>query len=200
MIHPDTEVRYISPEIGYGVVALRPIPRGTVTWVQDALDRTFPTEELSRFPALLQEVLDKYCYRNRLGHYVFCWDHARFMNHSANSNCLLTPYRLEIAIRDIAPGEELTNDYGCFNIIEPFQPCAEEGGRDVVEPDDLARCHVGWDDKIRTAVLDLPGVGQPLRSLICQEDWEILCAAAAGKGNLDSVTTMLFREDGSARR
>jgi hypothetical protein len=200
MIHPDTEVRYISPEVGYGVIALRSIPRGTVTWVQDPLDRTFPPEDLIHFPDLLREVLDKYCYRNRAGHYVFCWDHARFMNHSANSNCLLTPYGLEIAVRDIAEGEELTNDYGCFNIIEPFQPCPEEGGRDVVEPDDLARCHEGWDNKIRRAVTQLPGVSQPLQSLVHPNTWQVLCEASVGKASLDSVTTMLFREERSAGR
>ena len=200
MSHPDTEVRYISPEVGYGVVALRPIPRGTVTWVQDALDRTFPQEVVDQFNGPLRDVLDKYCYRNRLGHYVFCWDHARFMNHSANSNCLLTPYELEIAIRDIAAGEELTNDYGCFNIIEPFSPCAEEGGRDVVEPDDLSRCHAIWDAKIQAAVQDLCKVAQPLRSLIGAPIWETLAGAAAGSRSLDSVTTMLCRDDASVRR
>lgn len=29
MIHPDTEVRFISNEIGYGVVATKFIPKGT---------------------------------------------------------------------------------------------------------------------------------------------------------------------------
>jgi len=35
MIHPDTEVRFINDEIGYGVVAKKLIPKGTITWVQD---------------------------------------------------------------------------------------------------------------------------------------------------------------------
>jgi hypothetical protein len=192
MIHPDTELRFISEAIGHGVVATRPIPRGTITWVQDRLDRTYPVEELASFPVLLREVLDKYCYRNRQGHYVFCWDHARFMNHSFDSNCLLTPYGLEIAVRDIAAGEELTNDYGCFNIIEPFRPCEEEGGREIVEPDDLSRCHDVWDGKIRRAVEDFPGVAQPLGSLVSSAVWQELEAAATGRGPLASVRTMLF--------
>ena len=194
MIHPDTELRFINDVVGHGVIATRAIPRGTITWVQDRLDRTFPVAEIAAFPELLRDVLDKYCYRNRQGHYVFCWDHARFMNHSFDSNCLLTPYGLEIAVRDIAAGEELTNDYGCFNIIEPFRPCEEEGGRDVVEPDDLARCHQIWDDKIRRAVTDFPTVAQPLQGLVESAVWQELQAAADGTGPLASVTTMLFVE------
>jgi len=80
----------------------------TVTWVQDRLDRTFSPTEVATFAPMLRDVLDKYCYRNRTGRYVFCWDHARFMNHSFDSNCLLTPYGVEIAVRDIEAGEELT--------------------------------------------------------------------------------------------
>lgn len=37
MIHPDTEVRFINPEKGYGLVATKFIPKGTITWVQDDL-------------------------------------------------------------------------------------------------------------------------------------------------------------------
>lgn len=35
MIHPDTELRFINPEIGYGVFATQFIPRGTITWVRE---------------------------------------------------------------------------------------------------------------------------------------------------------------------
>ena len=43
MMHPDTEQRFISRQAGFGVFALRRIPRGTVTWVQSEDDR--PTED-----------------------------------------------------------------------------------------------------------------------------------------------------------
>ena len=107
MIHQETEVRFIDSEVGYGVFAKTFISRGTITWVKDQLDREFTAEDLKTFDTAHRELLDRYSYRNARGHYVFCWDHARFMNHSAQPTCLLTPYGLEIAIRDIAPGEEL---------------------------------------------------------------------------------------------
>jgi hypothetical protein len=193
MIHPDTETRFIDEVVGRGVFALRPIPAGTVTWVRDVLDRTFGPADLAAVPPMIRDILDTYSYRDPDGRYVFCWDHARFMNHSGHANCLLTAYGLEIAVRDIAAGEELTNDYGCFNIIEPFVPCAEEGGRDTVFPDDLTRCHADWDARTRAAVIRLPGVAQPLRPLVPDAVWEELTAVAAGRAPLRSVASLALR-------
>jgi uncharacterized protein len=33
MVHPDTTLAFVSDAVGYGVVATRRIPRGTVVWV-----------------------------------------------------------------------------------------------------------------------------------------------------------------------
>ena len=63
MIHPDTELRFISPKIGFGVVATKLIPKGTITWALDKLDRVFSEAELAAFGNLYQEILDTYCYR-----------------------------------------------------------------------------------------------------------------------------------------
>ena len=41
MLHPHTELRHINQALGYGVVATRLIPRGTIIWVLDKLDQTF---------------------------------------------------------------------------------------------------------------------------------------------------------------
>ena len=42
MVHPDTELRFVSPAIGWGVFATRDIPTGTITWALDVLDQHFP--------------------------------------------------------------------------------------------------------------------------------------------------------------
>ena len=90
MIHPDTELRFISPEVGYGVVAKKFIPKGTITWAMDKLDREItPDDAVKMGPAYL-EIIDTYCYRNNKGNFILCWDNARFVNHSFNSNCLTT--------------------------------------------------------------------------------------------------------------
>jgi hypothetical protein len=46
MIHPDTELRFINNIIGYGVVAKNFIPKGTITWVQDDLDKIYNPEDI----------------------------------------------------------------------------------------------------------------------------------------------------------
>src|SRR3954462_14155227 len=122
MVHPDTELRYVNDEIGWGVFATRMIPRGTVIWALDALDQIFTAKQIESMPAYAREMLDKYSYVDGRGRNILCWDHARFFNHSCNANCLSLGYDFEVAIRDVAVGEELTDDYGALNPTEPF-PC-----------------------------------------------------------------------------
>src|SRR4051812_13301376 len=121
MVHPDCELRYINDEIGYGVVATRPIPAGTITWVSDDLDQFLSGSDIEGLPPMLRPMVEKYSWVNRDGDYVLCWDHARFINHSCNATCLSAGFDFEIAIRDIAIGEELTDDYGTLNLASPFE-------------------------------------------------------------------------------
>lgn len=170
MIHPDTELRFISDEIGYGVVATKFIPKGTITWALDKLDRIFTPGQIKLLDPLYQQVLEKYTYRNQEGNHILCWDNARFVNHSFNSNCLTTAYEFEIAIRDIQPGEELTDDYGYLNIEEPFDVVPENGvARTTVYPDDLLRYYHIWDEKLLNAFPLMPQVNQPLMNILAAE-------------------------------
>ena len=90
MIHPKTEIKFISDDIGYGVVATKFIPAGTITWVLDKLDREFTPEEVNSFEPFYKNIIDTYSFRNNKGNLVLCWDNGRFVNHSFNSNCLTT--------------------------------------------------------------------------------------------------------------
>ena len=119
MIHPHTELRFVSPEIGYGVYATKKIPMGTITWSKDQLDRVISKDELNQFTKPNLENLLKYTYRDRNGDYIFCWDHTRFINHSFNPNSMLTSLNFEIAIRDIKKDEE-NNTTKSTTIIEVF--------------------------------------------------------------------------------
>jgi len=148
MIHPKTEVRFINEKIGYGVVATDFLPKGTITWVQDSLDRIFPLEEAEGFPKVQKEILDKFSFTNSKGEKVLCWDNAKFVNHSFRPSCFSTAYDFEIAIRDIYPGEELTDDYGYLNIEEPFVAMDEGHERKIVYPDDLLTYYKEWDAMI----------------------------------------------------
>ena len=187
MIHPKTELRFISKEVGYGVFATDFIPAGTITWVMDKLDREFRPEEFFAMDLVYQNIIDTYTFRNNIGNYVLCWDHGRFVNHSFNSNCLTTAYDFEIAIRDILPGEQLTDDYGYLNIKDPFTAEDEGTERKIVYPDDLVRYYKVWDEKILKVFGKINAYEQPLRVLIKDELWDKVQKIIAGKQQIDSI-------------
>ena len=188
MIHPDTELRFINDVIGYGVVATKFIPKGTITWALDKLDRTFTPEQVQSLDPIYQQVLEKYTYRNEKGNHILCWDNARFVNHSFRSNCITTAYEFEIAVRDIHPGEELTDDYGYLNIEEPFEVLPEEGtDRRIVYPDDLLRFYREWDEQLLAAFPLLLKVPQPLLGILNDTTKEKALRVSGGQEPFDSI-------------
>jgi len=199
MLHPDTQVKWISEEIGCGIIATRDIPKGTITWAEDPLDRILSPDEVTHLPSACRDTLMKYSYRNRHGNYVFCWDNTRFMNHSFHPNCITTAYHSELAVRDIQAGEELTNDYGSLNILEPFHACDEGSDRKTVYPDDLARHYQEWDRLLEPALESAPTVEQPLRELLSDPQWETLLQIAGKQIPMESVLTCLHPESTSSR-
>ena len=193
MIHPHTELRFINKEIGFGVFATKLIPKGTITWALDELDQKLEPEFVNSTSSFCQEVIKKYAYRNQDGLYILCWDLGRYVNHSFHANCMGTAYDFEIAIRDIYPGEELTDDYGTLNVEEPFACIPEEGTeRKIVYPDDLLYYHEEWDHQVLEASRNFEQVEQPLCSLI-----KPICLKAFLKGIenrelLDSIKNIYF--------
>jgi hypothetical protein len=187
VIHPHTELRYIDDAIGFGVFATQPIPCGTILWVRDPLDRELTPDELDLLHPDLLDRAGKYCYRNSHGHYLLCWDHTRYVNHSFNPNGVTTPYHFELAVRDIAAGEELTNDYGTLNIIEPFEAFDEGHHRIVVYPDDLANYHAEWDALLAAAYPLIHAVDQPLRFLVSESTWKTCLGIAGGRTSPRSI-------------
>jgi hypothetical protein len=192
MIHPDTEVRFINEEIGYGLFARDPIPSGTITWVRDPLDREISPEELSQYSPPTQEIILHYSYRNNIGNFIFCWDNTRYVNHSCTPNCCVTPYNLEIAIRDILAGEEITNHYGMLNIIEPFTlpPPSEV----TIRPDDLLLYGNKWDNELQRAFPRLIEVRQPLQAYIAHDQWKMLTEISCGARQLQSISSCYYPE------
>jgi hypothetical protein len=193
MIHPNTELQFISDEIGHGVVATSFIPAGTITWVLDDLDREFTPDQFTSMAPIYQGILDFYTFRNNKGNYVLCWDNGRYVNHSFNSNCLTTAYDFEIAIRDIQIGEQLTDDYGYLNIQSPFRGIDEGTRRKVVYPDDLPKYHKVWDKKLLKAFPKILDREQPLRTLINDTLWEKVTKVALGKVPMDSIMENYFK-------
>ena len=110
---------------GLGVFAVAPIAQGTAVWrFARGLDMEFSPDIVPTLPAHVQQFFSHYGYVDRnLGRIILCFDDARFVNHSDTPNVgtdyAQDPHGLDVALRDIAAGEELTMDYAGF----------EEGGR-----------------------------------------------------------------------
>ena len=194
MIYPKTELQFISDEIGHGVVATEFIPAGTITWALDKLDREFTPADFEKMDPLYQDILEFYTFRNNVGNLILCWDNGRYVNHSFDSNCLTTAYDFEIAIRDIHPGEQLTDDYGYLNISAPFKGIDEGTKRKVVYPDDLVNYHQEWDDKLLKVFHLIPKVNQPLISLIKPELWQEIEDVAQGKAKMKSILQNYYKQ------
>lgn len=193
MIHPDTELRFVNELIGYGVFATKFIPKGTIIWVLDELDRKLDEAYVLSLDRLQQKHILKYSFREKDGKYIFCWDIARYINHSFHANCISTAYEFEIAVRDIYPGEELTDDYACFNLDEPFECLPEPGiAKTKVMPDDFLLLYPEWDRKVAEAMNYFERVEQPLKKFISSKFIDKVNAVATGKERLDSVLNCYY--------
>lgn len=193
MIHPHTELRFINESIGYGVFATEFIPKGTIVWILDDLDQKFDEDYLNSLDPLRRDRLLTYCFRDEQGQYILCWDIARYVNHSFHSTLIPTPYKFELAAKDIAPGEEITDDYGYFNLDYPFHCLPElNTSRTKVMPDDLLFYYPEWDQKAAEAMKYFNQVDQPLMYLLDPAYAGKVRAIADGKEPMDSLLTCYY--------
>ncbi|WPP50480.1 SET domain-containing protein [Catalinimonas niigatensis] len=194
MIHPDVELRHISEEIGYGIFAKKFIPKGTITYVQDSLEIEVPPTEVKNYSKAMQEVIEKYSFIDERGYRIISWDVAKYVNHCCQCNTISTGYGFEIAITDIYPGEQITDEYGIFN-MEQAMPlfCDKEGCRKHVRPQDFDHYYPVWDKKILTALHLLREVPQPLMHLLEGEDKEALEAYFDDPKHYKSVYSMKYK-------
>lgn len=171
MMHPETELRFISPEIGHGVFATKFLPQGTITWTGDPLDQRLSQQALDDLPALCRSAVLKFSYVDPQGLYVLCWDHGKFVNHSCEPNCLSAGYEFEFAIRDIAPGEQLTDDYGMMNLpVALACKCGAPTCRRGIGAGDFENLTAHWDSLVSRAFHFIDKVPQPLTPLV--KDWK----------------------------
>ncbi|MDX2202850.1 MAG: SET domain-containing protein [Hyphomicrobiaceae bacterium] len=98
---------------GTGLFAAEPIPKGAAWWRFTAgFDRIITQAELDALPAKAQDYLRTYAYLQN-GVWVLCGDHGIFTNHSDHPNSV-TRGNESVALRNIAAGEEITEDYREF--------------------------------------------------------------------------------------
>lgn len=191
MIHPDSELRFVSPEVGYGVFATRFIPKGTISYIKDPLEIDIPEDKIKSYDPGIQQIIDKYAYVDERGHAIISWDHGKYINHCCNCNTMSTGYGFEIAIRDIQPGEEITDEYALFNIEQPMSLFCNRGNcRGMVHPDDPERYSEAWDEQIRGALAVFREVQQPLLHWLDPAVGEKLYAYLEGRGDYQSILAL----------
>ena len=195
MLHPHTRLHHISDQVGYGIFATQPIPAGTIVYVKDSLEiAVSPTEFMAHGPEM-QAVIDKYSYIDEHGDRIVSWDLAKYVNHCCQCNTISTGYGFEMALRDIAAGEQLTDEYGIFNLdIEMELVCDQPGCRKRIGPGDFDRYYPEWDAKIQRALPQLFTVEQPLGSLLAAETRRELEAYRKDAGAYKSVYALKLKD------
>lgn len=193
MIHPATTLRLINPEVGYGVFATEFIPMGTITYVKDPLETDVPPALFHHYTPEMQAVIEKYSYRDERGHRILSWDFGKYVNHCCHCNTMSTGYGFEIAIRDIWPGEEITDEYGLFNMEgEMNLLCSKPGCRLSVSAADAERMRDEWDAMVKAALLKFKFVEQPLLSLVAPSTMEEVHDFLADENQYKSVGALQY--------
>lgn len=198
MLHPKTELRFISPEVGYGVFATTLLPKGTITYIKDSLElEVSPTAYLLHPPAM-QEVIEKYSYTDERGYRIISWDFAKYINHCCNCNSMSTGYGFEIALRDIQAGEEITDEYGIFNLTETMELICNKGVcRKVLRPEDFDILYPEWDRKLQDAFQFFQQVEQPLIGFLDEPTAAALQAYFNDASQYRSVYALKYHQQGN---
>jgi hypothetical protein len=78
-----------------------------------------------------------------------------------------TGYGFEIALRDIQAGEQITDEYGLFNVKQDIKlVCDQPHCRKNLKEDDFDTYYHEWDGKVKKALGKFNEVSQPLKPFI----------------------------------
>ena len=112
MLHPDVVLKKggITKK---GLFSKKKIPKGTIVYkVKDDV-RIYSISQYNKFSKRYQNILTKFAYQenDKIIHHV---DNTKHGNHSCESNVYVMQDNayMDIALRDIEAGEEVTWDYG----------------------------------------------------------------------------------------
>jgi hypothetical protein len=199
MIHPQTCVKYVNSQIGYGVYATAFISKGTIVYVRDPLDTEVSPEDFEAMDECYRRMVERYSFIDEKGYRVVSWDSAKYVNHRCDFNTISAGYGFEIAVRDIQAGEEVTDEYGLFNLDhDMFCCCGSDNCRKVVRASDVGRYYRKWDRVVIDALKHTRKVAQPLWEFMDAETKSSLCDYFEGRRryvsvrNLKTVTRQQF--------
>lgn len=195
MIHPNTELKLIDEQVGYGVFATSDIPAGTIVYVKDSLELSISPADYLMYGEDMKEVIEKYSYIDENGSRIISWDFAKYVNHCCNCNSISTGYGFEIAIRVIKKGEQITDEYGIFNLTRPMKlVCGEQNCRKEIKPSDFDDYYEDWDRKIKKSIMKLFDVEQPLMPFVDERTRGELDELFRNPESYKSVYTLKYKE------
>lgn len=175
MILPGTRLKEVSDSIGVGIFAGIDIPKGTLVYVRDVLEIELSPMRFASLEEPLRSVAEKYSFIDAHGYYILSWDTAKYVNHSCEPNTISTGYGFEIAIRDISAGEEITDEYGLFNLQQDIKClCGSDNCRGVIRASDIDEYHEKWDSWVQDSLKRMRAVDQPLMGLMDPEQMRAL--------------------------
>lgn len=191
MFHPKVKLQWINDQIGHGLFATDFIPKGAITYIKDEFEIIISQEKFAGLPPQMQALMDKYSFIEANGDHIVSWDLAKYVNHCCNCNTMSTGYGFEIAIRDIQPNEQITDEYAIFNLDAPMQVnCGNPACRRTIFPEDFDRLYPQWDELLKPALRQMRQVEQPLGFLLDETTAGELDAFFADEKNYKSVYTL----------
>ena len=197
MIHPHTELRFINKSKGRGVFATKPLPKGTLTYVEDDLEIVIPPGDERLTDLKYKDLVETYSFIDRNGNRIISWDHAKYVNHCCQCNTMSTGYGFEIAIRDIAQGEEITDEYSLFNFSSKMHlSCEKSPCRKEISARDPEIYYQVWDEKIKHALHEYSRVKQPLDVYLRNEIRDNLSEYLKTGKNYISVAELVYNGKG----
>ncbi len=195
MIHPHTELRLVNDIVGYGVFATELIPEGSITYIRDSLELEITAAAFAQYAPLLQEKIERFSFIDQNGTRVVSWDLAKYVNHCCQCNTMSTGYGFEIAIRDIQPNEQITDEYGIFNMTEKMSlRCEKPGCRGSVSAEDFDQYYPQWDEKIKKSLSQFKKVEQPLMPLMDDDTLTQLESYFSDPGKYKSVIALKHKK------
>lgn len=156
-----------------GLFATQFIPKGTIVQFLCKRCKTWSVKEMAGLskPRILQILTHEYPTKH-------CDGRLGYINHSCNPKIMETKNGFDIVVKDIAKGEEATEDYRIFNeekVIEGGCKCGEKNCMKNTTyrspaPKKLRRF---WDNEIHSAIRLIPKVKQPLKNKLLKEHPEL---------------------------
>lgn len=142
--NPITTYTEVKPSNihGVGLFVKKKIPKGEIWWHARPIDILIVKKDeflilnesikVPLMESFMKALLTYSYYERNLDALIFCLDNSRYVNHSFHANSGASEDEngfMSVALRDILPGEEITEDYSKYtpctwlkNYIQYFDP------------------------------------------------------------------------------